>query len=511
MKKLFIILLSLSMLFSATACSGGGNGGSKLEGTYDVTIWVSEVEGVKDLFQKQIKEFCDANEGITINATIEGVTESNAATLVLADVESAPDMYCFAQDQLARLVQAGALQVAGAKASEEVKNTHSEATVSCATFNDQIYGYPLTGDNGYFMFYDKSVVKEEHLDSLEDIIADCEAANKQISFELENSWYTAGFFIGTGCVNEWSTDSDGNWSAVNDTYNSPAGLVAMKGIQKVVKSSAYVNSSAGQDAAGSAVIVSGTWATSTIKDIWGENFGATDLPSFTVDGQTYHIGSFSGIKMMGIKPQTDPNKAAVLQQLALYLTGEKCAKERFEQFAWGPSVKALQESEAVKNDVALSAFYKQSEFAVPQGDIHGSWWGIANNLGASAKAATSDADLEKALADYETAVNGLIGLEGYVFVGQWNGWNNADEALKMTKEGENYTITIDVPELDFMGGRVVSMGNWDTDKGFAQVVEGADLLNADSAGDDNNMVFNAAGNYTVTYNATTGEITVTKN
>lgn len=509
MKKLLIILLSLGMLFSTAACSKGG-GKNALAGTYDITVWVSEVEGVKDLFAEQIKAFCDANEGITINATIEGVTEANAATLVLGDVESAPDMYCFAQDQLARLVQAGALQVAGTKATEEVKATHDANSVSCATFNDKVYGYPLTGDNGYFMFYDKSVVKEEHLDSLEDIIADCEAANKQISFELENAWYNASFFFGTGCVDNWSTDADGNWSGVEDTYNSEAGLAAMKGLQKVTQSKAYVNSSAGQDASGSAVIISGTWATSTIKGIWGDNFGATDLPSFTADGKTYHLGSFSGIKMMGVKPQTDSNKAAVLQQLALYLTSEECAKARFDKFAWGPSVKALQESDAVKNDIALSAFYKQSEFAKPQGDIHGSWWGIAANLGAAAKLAKSDDDLKKALADYETAVTGLIGLEGFVFVGAWNGWNNADEAFKMEKSGETYTITLDVPEGDYKGGRIVSMGNWDTDKGLAQVVTGADLLEEDG-GDDNNMVFKAVGNYTVTYNSTTGEIAVTKN
>ena len=47
-----------------------------------------------------------------------------------------------------------------------------------------------------------------------------------------------------------------------------------------------------------------------------------------------------------------------------------------------------------------------------------------------------------------------------------------------------------------MGGRFVSPGSWDTDKGGAQVTTGADLIG--DGGGDNNIVFNEAGNYTLT-------------
>ncbi|MBQ4253937.1 MAG: extracellular solute-binding protein [Erysipelotrichaceae bacterium] len=521
MKKLLILLLSLTMVFGLVGCNKGNNdsgnnnnSANPLAGTYNIKMWVSEVAGVKELFQKHIQEFCDANPGIVINATIEGVTEANAATLVLNDVETAPDMYCFAQDQLARLVQADALLVAGSGAAEEVRKVHDATSVSCASFGDKVYAYPITGDNGYFMFYDKSVVKAEHLNSLEDIIKDCEAANKQISFELENAWYTASFFIATGCKDIWTANPDGTWADVDDTYNSAEGLVSMKALQVITQSKAYVNSSKGDDATGSAVIVSGTWATDTIKKIWGDNYGAAALPSFTVDGKTYHLGSFSGIKMIGIKPSNDNVRNAVLQQLALYLSSEKCSKERFDQFSWGPSVKAVQESDAVKNDVALTAFYAQSAYAIPQGQINDGWWGIAGGLGASAKTAKTgdEAALKKALEDYQAAVEGLVGLEGYVFVGAWNGWNNSDKTFKLAKNGDVYTIELDVPQSDYMGGRIVSITTWENDKGCAQVVNGKDLINEpDPANNpDNNIIFKAAGRYAVTYNETSGEISIEK-
>ena len=77
--KMAALLLASAMLF--TAC--GGNAGNKgdstgsLTGTYDITVWVSETAGVKELTQQQIAKFCEANPGLVINATIEGVTEAD--------------------------------------------------------------------------------------------------------------------------------------------------------------------------------------------------------------------------------------------------------------------------------------------------------------------------------------------------------------------------------------------------------------------------------------------------
>ncbi len=422
MKKIIALLLALLVALTLVGCgskpspeptpSGDGN---TLEGTYDVVVWVSETAGVKELTKKQIDAFMEANPGIVVNATIEGISEADSATQMITDVESGADLYCFSQDQLARLVQAGALAVLGDQTSATVKERNDAGSVAAASVDGKLYCYPLTSDNGYFMYYDKRIISDDIVDSLEDLVKACEDSNTQFSMEYKTSaWYNAAFFFATGCVSEWKTNADGSFASVNDDFNSEKGLAAMKGMEILAKSPAANSSSDGASFANaipSAVVVTGTWASSAIRDILGDNMGVADLPSFTVDGQTYHLGSFSGNKLMGVKPQTDPKKAAVLQQLALYLTDEAAQLERFDLVGWGPSNKGAQANEKVAGDPVLAALAAQSAYATPQGQIHGSWWDIAKVLGTAAEEAQSDDDLKAALATYQAAIDGLFSMD----------------------------------------------------------------------------------------------------
>ncbi len=77
-------------------------------GTGEIKVWVAE--NVQTFTQDQIKAFQDANPqyaGYTV--TVEPVGDGDAASNMITDVEGGADIYGFAQDQLARLVSAGAL------------------------------------------------------------------------------------------------------------------------------------------------------------------------------------------------------------------------------------------------------------------------------------------------------------------------------------------------------------------------------------------------------------------
>ena len=452
MKKIIALVLVLVMALGIVACAPatetptpttGGTTGTDLSGTYDITMWVSEIDGVAALTQEMIDAFEAANPGIVINAQIEGVTEADAASKVVSDVASAPDIYCFAQDQLARLVQAAALAAPGKKAQETIKANNDAGSVAAASVAGTIYAYPMTSDNGYYMYYDTSIISAEDAESLEAIIAACEANNVKFRYALENAWYTASFFFATGCKSNWSMDQDGNFTSVDDDFNSANGMAAMKGMQKLAQSTCYDSNADIFTDAG--VVITGIWMANAAAEHFGENLGATDLPSFTVDGNTYHLGSYTGNKLMGVKPQTDAKKAAVLSQLAQFLTNEENQMKRYEKYQWGPSNKNAQASESVQSNASLAALAKQNEHGQPQGQIHGSWWDIAKVLGADAKAAADDAALQTALDNYTTAINGLFSMTEE----QKNAWGvignicntNWDTDFAMTDNGDGTYIS----------------------------------------------------------------------
>ena len=426
MKKIIAMLLALVMVLSLAACGAKTEAPAEvpatdavvnqpetpaenpLAGTYDITMWVSESDGMTALTQEMIDGFEVAYPGIVINAQIEGVSEADAGAKVVADVASAPDIYCFAQDQLARLVQAAALAGPAGDVAALIKEQNDAGSVAAGSVAGELYAYPMTSDNGYYMYYNTSIISEEEAESLEAIIAACEANGVKFRYALENAWYTASFFFGAGAHSQWTMNEAGEFTSIDDNFNSEVGMIAMKGMEKLAKSPAYDSNADIFTDAG--VVITGIWNANAAADHFGENLGATDLPSFEVDGQSYHIGSFTGNKLMGVKPQADGKKAAVLSLLAQYLTNEECQMMRYEGYQWGPSNLNAQASEAVQANVSLAALAKQGAYGVPQGQIHGAWWDIAKVLGADAKNATSEDDLKAALEGYETTITALFSM-----------------------------------------------------------------------------------------------------
>ncbi|MBQ6061808.1 MAG: extracellular solute-binding protein [Clostridia bacterium] len=503
MKKLFAILMAAIMALSMVSfASADGN-------EYAITIWAPE-EAVP-LTKAQVEAFNASNElGVKFNVTVEPVSEANSATSMIQDVEAGADIFFFAQDQFARLVQAGALAKIDDETAAKIKAENDVSAVTASTSGDALYAYPLTADNGYYMYYDKSVIPEEDVDSLEKLIADCEAAQKYFAFEMQTSaWYLASFFFATGCVSEWKTDDEGEFIEVRDTFDSPEGLIAAKGINKLVKSPIHLSSSqASEFASNAAIVVSGIWGYTTAKDILGDNMGVTDLPSFEVDGKEYHLGSFSGCKLLGVKPQVDHGKATALTALAIYLTGEQCQLERFEDRAWGPSNLAAQGSEAVQANPGLLALQKQNQFATVQGQIHGSWWDIAKVIGDDIKAAEDDAGLQAALDNYLDKISGLFNLADDVKYG-WTviGTCNLEEGFFYTDYSDGRsTWTDDIPMVKGEDGL------WKTDKAY-EMEAGVEFkvrqgLSWDNAFPADNFKVEEAGTYFVQFDEESGEVSL---
>ena len=374
-------------------------------GTGDIKVWVAD--NVVDFTNEQIKAFQDAHpefSGYTF--TVEAVGEGDAAGNMITDVEAGADIYAFAQDQIARLVTAGALEVVEDSNAEAVKAQNDAGAVGAATVGGTLYAYPITSDNGYFLYYDKSVVTDPS--TLEGIIADCEAAGKNFYFEINSGWYQTAFFFGAGAELTYDTDDSGNFTKCNSTYASDAGVVALKKIAEVASSKAFQNGSAISNATNVGAIVDGTWDAQAAKDLFGDNYACAKLPTFEgADGKTYQMSGFGGFKLLGVKLQEDDLKLAVCDALAAFLSSEEVQLARYNAVGWGPSNLNAQKSDAVQADEALSALADQLQYTIPQGQYPGDYWSLATSLGDSIisgeiKADASDDDFMKALTDFQT-------------------------------------------------------------------------------------------------------------
>ncbi|MBR4669072.1 MAG: extracellular solute-binding protein [Butyrivibrio sp.] len=399
-------LVSVLMAATVLATLFTGCGGKKSDfGSGEVKVWVAD--NVVDFTNNQINEFKKAHpefDGYTFN--VEATGEGDAAGNMITDVKAGADIYVFAQDQIARLVSAGALEEVEPENAKKVKAENDAGAVAAATVGEKLYAYPITSDNGYFLYYDKSVVKDPS--TLEGIIADCEAAGKNFYFEANSGWYQTAFFFGAGAQLSYETDDAGNFTKCNASYASPEGVVALKEIIEVTSSKAFKNGSAISNATDVGAIVDGTWDAEAVKEVFGDNYACSKLPSFEgADGKTYQMSGFGGFKLLGVKPQEDENKLAVCDALAEFLSSEEVQLARYEAVNWGPSNLKAQQSDVVKADVALSALADQLQYTIPQGQYPGEYWDLAKSLGDSViageiSAASSDDDLNKALSDFQT-------------------------------------------------------------------------------------------------------------
>ena len=404
-KRLFTLLLSLLLCLPAlTSCRIG------TDSREEILVWVAEE--IVPFTRTQCDAFLKNNPEIAedYRITVSAMGEGEAATQMLTDVESGADVYAFAQDQLGRLVQAGALSKLGGSYLNDVKNNNDEGSVSASTVGSTVYAYPLTSDNGYFLYYDKSVVKDPT--SLNAILADCKAAGKSLYMDNQSGWYLVSFFFGAGCSYTTESNDRGEITRVNCDFDSDAGLAAMKTMVNAVKSGGFQRSDSfasqfNPDGGKAGAAISGTWDAAAIKNYLGENYGVAKLPVMQTDGGDRQMGSWAGYKLMGVNPTQDDDAVVVSHRLAAYLTSEAVQLARYEAKGWGPSNKAAQENEKVKADEALSALRAQLAFAPPQPQCSANFWAKMEAFGTEINAGTynshSDAALRaalKELADY---------------------------------------------------------------------------------------------------------------
>ena len=372
MKKLLLSMLMILMTLSLVACTAE----EPAPEVKDVTLKVWGSQEDQEMLTGMIEEFKAANPGTNWTIELGVVGEPDARTKYLEDPEAAADVFAFPNDQVMDLVNAGALYEVTIN-KDAIVSASIQSAVDSATVDGKLYGYPMTADNGYFMYYDKSVFTEEDVKSLDKMLEVANAAGKKVFMDVSNGWYIASFFIGAGNKFEMV---DGK--QVLD-FNNETGVKVGEAIKAFTAHPAFLTGDDNVLKAGLgstiAAGVSGTWNAGDISTILGANYGATKLPEFTLGGVATQMGSFAGFKLMGVNSLTEfPEEAMALAE---FLTNEANQVKRFETRKLGPANKNAAQNEAVLADVALSALAQQAPYAMSQNNVAGTYWGPAEAFG----------------------------------------------------------------------------------------------------------------------------------
>ncbi len=373
--------LAASSVAGLTAC---GNKGLEL------TVWGSAAQ--QETLKQMVVKFEEANPETKYNIKVGICEEDMAVSNIAPDPSAAADVFCYSNDQLIPLLRVGALAKLGGIFLDNVKTENSEDSVASGsiaygTADEKVYGYPYASDNGYFMFYDKSVITDEQVGSLESIISVCETKNKKIAWAVDVPWYTAGWFFAFGCDYSVEYDYNDNYKEKNIeiSLNNEGGINACKAMSKLTSSKAFSGKSTdnekiitGFTTKSTAVAVSGTWNAPQIKKILGENYGVCKLPTVNVNGQDVQLSSFKGYKLFGVNPHSG-DKIVEAHKLAAFLSSEAMQAERFEKYMVGPTNNAA--ANAVKDDVTFAALNEQKQFAKDQTSVPSSFWEPLKGVG----------------------------------------------------------------------------------------------------------------------------------
>lgn len=410
-KKVLVPILAVAMTASSSVYVSASDEAIKL------TLWGAEED--QALLTELVEKFKEAYPDQTFDISVGVESESTAKDTILTDVEAAADVYSFASDQLIDLVNAGALanleevgealQVAG-KSLDDVKQANVEASVEAASVDGSLYAFPRAGDNGYFLFYDSSVLSEEDVASWDNLLAAAEKNGKKVGMTLASGWYNASFFYGAGFttgLNEDGTTSI-DWNGTSEAGYT--GVQVMQSMLNIASNPAFMAIADGdisnQLATGDlCACISGTWDGLTAQETYGDGYAATKLPTFTIGDEQVQQYSVAGYKFVGVNGYSE--NAGWATVLADFITNEEAQQKFFDQRESGPTNKNIIESDAVKENVAIAALAEQSEYSTTQ-LVGGKYWDPAQTLGELIAQGSVAADDEAAIQEtLDTLVEGV--------------------------------------------------------------------------------------------------------
>lgn len=389
-KKILSVLCGVLLLGMLAGCGGDTTNGVTTGGTTNETNKATKTGPIKlrvwaeednfPMLEKMIESFKKQYASETFEITLEAQGEADLRDVALGNVHNTADVFHFTDDQLQSLAAGGILSEIPDSAT--IKSANTAASVEAASIGGKLFAYPMTADNGYFLYYNKKYLSENDVKTMDGILAAAEKHGKKLTMELNSGWYLYSFFGHTGLdfgINDDGVTNHCNW---NTTEGNITGLDVATSINNIINHPGFRVSGDGNflpDAKDDIVIaaISGVWNAVGVKETWGDDYGAVKLPTYTCNGEQVQMASFTGYKLVGVNSYSDYAEWA--HKLAAWITNEENQTLRFVERNQGPSNIKAAASDEVMQVPAIQAIIAQSEHGTLQ-RVGNHYWGACTTF-----------------------------------------------------------------------------------------------------------------------------------
>lgn len=390
MKKIYtlVVLIFLS-LFTLTSCKED-----------KLTIWVG-VES-QQFYQEKMNEYVKKynekeDKSFPVKISVKAVDTGTAAGVFLNDVQVGGDIITVAHDNLGKLIE-GSSAIAPIESEaliSQIENDNHEVYVNAikgfVQGEEYYFGVPYIGQS-LILYYNKSYITEEQVDSWEGILEASTSEDKQAFSITDTDGFNNSFLLLAVSEDEKTSSlklyEDGN---IENSYCTGADVLSfIKYGQKVLfgsKNGGKRPTESGWEVElsdeTSLAVIGGAWHFQAAQAALGSKLGIAKLPTFTLTedtvydvannsdlvGKKFRSGTFADVKMFAKKKNSPYSK--YLDDILLYLSSKEVQEESFVAANNLPSYKnATTEFEALDESKATTAEQKLSlELAATQIDM----------------------------------------------------------------------------------------------------------------------------------------------
>lgn len=337
-------------------------------------IRVGAPMGEMDFMKSLLAKF-NSDTGSSVTFEVTQWEEGNGPDNLPQSLADGPDIYPYVSDQTIGFYQRNALAQLPNSAVADIKAKMGDKYANYAKLNgtSKYIGYPFASDNGYVMFYNKTMAASAGITdmsnvSMTELLQAAKAKDYEVDFPINNAFYAAGSLM------SYSKDESGNAKSlytltmksggtsysVASTFDSAVGIAAAKQIRGLFDYTGTLMLATDAPCDGVLATIVDCSKVSGFKTRLGADYDVAPLP-FIDDSKTIRYANYSGLKFYGINPGRAATHMDLANRVAKYLVSESAQLERFNVLKYKPTLSSLLNRDDIANEPHIKALTTQGD------------------------------------------------------------------------------------------------------------------------------------------------------